>query len=65
MPEPPAPAPEPIEDIHYKIVWGDTLWDISNAYYKTPWKYKRIANYNGIKNPDHIISGNWILIPAE
>lgn len=65
VPEPPAPAPEPIEDIRYKIVWGDTLWDISNAYYKTPWKYKRIANYNGIKNPDHIISGNWILIPAE
>ena len=65
VPEPPKPDPKPIEDIRYKIVWGDTLWDISNAYYKTPWKYKRIANYNGIKNPDHIISGNWISIPAE
>lgn len=65
VPEPPAPEPEPAEDIRYKIVWGDTLWDISNAYYKTPWKYKRIARHNGIKNPDHIISGHWILIPAE
>lgn len=65
VPEPPAPPPVPPADIRYKIVWGDTLWDISNAYYKTPWKYKRIANYNGIKNPDHIISGRWILIPAE
>ncbi len=61
------PEPEPVKpaDIRYKIVWGDTLWDISNAYYKTPWKYKRLARYNGIKNPDHIISGHWLLIPAE
>lgn len=65
IPEPPAPPPQPPADIRYKIVWGDTLWDISNAYYKTPWKYKRIASYNGIRNPDHIISGTWILIPAE
>ncbi|MGN0729292.1 Hsp70 family protein [Treponema sp.] len=65
IPEPPAPSPEPVKDIRYKIVWGDTLWDISTAYYKTPWKYKRIADYNGIRNPDRIISGKWILIPSE
>ena len=65
VPVEPEPSPVKIEDIRYKIKWGDTLWDISNAYYKNPWRYKYLARYNGIKNPDHIISGNWILIPAE
>lgn len=51
--------------ITYKIKWGDTLWDISAAYYKNPWRYKKIAKYNGIKNPDHIVSGTTIKIPEE
>ena len=53
------------EDVPYTIKWGDTLWDISDSYYKTPWKYLKIADYNHIKNPDIIISGTKILIPAE
>ncbi|MCQ2240954.1 Hsp70 family protein [Treponema sp.] len=65
VPAEPEPSPEPIPDIRYKIVWGDTLWDISTAYYKTPWKYKKLAKYNKIRNPDHIIAGTYILIPAE
>lgn len=52
-------------DIRYQVVWGDTLWDISNAYYKNPWRYPRIAEYNSIKNPDFIRSGQILLIPAE
>lgn len=51
--------------ITYKIKWGDTLWDIADTYYKNPWKYKFIAKYNGIRNPDHIISGTYIEIPEE
>ncbi|MDO4506084.1 MAG: LysM peptidoglycan-binding domain-containing protein [Spirochaetales bacterium] len=65
VPAEPEPSPEPIPDIRYKIVWGDTLWDISTAYYKTPWKYKKLAKYNKIRNPDRIIAGTYILIPAE
>lgn len=65
VPAEPESVVEKIPDIRYKIVWGDTLWDISTAYYKTPWKYKKIAKYNKIRNPDHIISGTYILIPAE
>ena len=61
---PPAPKTKPA-DIHYKIKWGDTLWDISKAYYKNPWRYKMLAKYNGIKDPDYIVSGTWIWIPAE
>lgn len=64
----PVPKPEPIvkaDDVKYKIKWGDTLWDISDTFYRNPWKYPRIANYNHIKNPDLILSGTEILIPAE
>ena len=53
------------KDVKYTIKWGDTLWDISDSYYKTPWKYLRIADYNQIRNPDIIISGTDILLPAE
>ncbi|MBQ3836358.1 MAG: LysM peptidoglycan-binding domain-containing protein, partial [Treponema sp.] len=51
--------------ITYKIKWGDTLWDISAAYYKNPWRYKKIARYNGIKNPNHIVAGTYIKIPED
>lgn len=51
--------------ITYKIKWGDTLWDISAAYYKNPWRYPKIARYNGIKNPNHIVAGTYIKIPEE
>ena len=74
-PEKVVPKPAPVEekkvevkktsDAQYHIKWGDTLWDISESYYKTPWKYPKIADYNNIKNPDLIISGSDILIPAE
>ena len=65
VPVQPEPAVKKPENIVYKIKWGDTLWDIAGTYYKNPWKYKYIARYNGIKNPDHIISGTKIIIPAE
>ena len=65
VPEVPAEPEEKPQDIVYKIKWGDTLWDIADAYYKNPWNYKKIARYNGIKNPDYIISGTKITIPAK
>ncbi len=65
VPEQPAKPKQKIPDIRYKVNWGDTLWDISNAYYKNPWRYKELAAYNGIKNPNYIKAGSYILIPAE
>ncbi len=65
IPEAPQPAEEKQKESIYKIKWGDTLWDIAGTYYKNPWKYKYLAEYNGIKNPDYIISGTEIIIPAE
>lgn len=63
----PQPAPtNPEKDaVPYRIKWGDTLWDISDSFYKNPWKYPKIADYNSIPNPDIIISGTDILIPNE
>ncbi len=52
-------------DIKYTVVWGDTLWDISTAYYKTPYRYNRIAEYNGLTDANRIKTGQVLLIPAE
>jgi hypothetical protein len=49
----------------YTIRWGDTLWDISEAFYRNPWLYLSIARFNAIRNPDFIIAGNTIRIPPR
>lgn len=65
--EPPKPATAPAKKAGtwYKIRWGDTLWDLSIAYYRTPWLFGAIAKANKIRNPDLIISGHWIYIPPR
>ncbi|MDR2419327.1 MAG: LysM peptidoglycan-binding domain-containing protein [Treponema sp.] len=55
---PPSGAP-------YRIRWGDTLWDISEAFYRNPWLYLRIARFNNIRNPDRIVSGTTIRVPPR
>lgn len=59
------PATIPKDGVDYKIRWGDTLWDISEAFYRDPWLYPRIARHNKIRNPDLIISGRTIRIPPK
>ncbi|MDR0761046.1 MAG: LysM peptidoglycan-binding domain-containing protein [Treponema sp.] len=49
----------------YQVRWGDTLWDISEAFYRNPWLYPRIARFNAIRNPDLIVAGKTIRIPAK
>lgn len=51
--------------VRYKVKWGDTLWDISETFYKNPWLYKKIADHNKIKNPGFIVAGSYIEIPAK
>jgi hypothetical protein len=60
-----APATIPPEGVTYKIRWGDTLWDISEAFYRNPRLYTRLARVNNIRNPDLIISGNILKIPPK
>jgi nucleoid-associated protein YgaU len=52
------PAVIPRNGVVYQIQWGDTLWDISAAFYRNPWLYPRIARDNRIRNPDLIIAGS-------
>ena len=59
------PATIPREGVNYRIRWGDTLWDISDAFYRDPWLYPRIARHNNITNPNLIISGRIIRIPPR
>ncbi len=42
----------------YVIRWGDTLWDISSSFYRTPWLYGKIAKDNSIPDPDLIYAGS-------
>ena len=59
------PAVIPREGVNYRIRWGDTLWDISDAFYRDPWLYPRIARHNNISNPNLIISGRIIRVPPK
>jgi hypothetical protein len=59
------PQTIPREGVPYRIRWGDTLWDISEAFYRNPWLYQRMARFNSIRDPDFIISGNTIRIPPK
>ncbi len=66
VPVKPEPAPEAkVENIEYLLRWGDTLWDLSDTYYRNPWLYDTIADANGIKDPDYIIAGTYISIPPR
>lgn len=65
IPQPPVKTAASSAPTKYKIAPGDTLWDIANAYYKNPWRYLEIAKYNGISNPNYIVTGQEILIPWE
>jgi hypothetical protein len=57
------PAVIPAGGVKYKLRWGDTLWDVSEAFYRTPWRYGYIARYNGIRNPNRIVAGSTITVP--
>ncbi|MDR2070953.1 MAG: LysM peptidoglycan-binding domain-containing protein [Treponema sp.] len=59
------PKTIPREGHPYQIRWGDTLWDISEAFYRNPWLYPRIARFNAIRNPDRIVAGRTIRIPSK
>ena len=64
VPEPVEPVETP-KDVKYRLKWGDTLWDLSESYYRNPWLYTEIAEHNNIKNPDWIIAGTDINIPGR
>ena len=54
-----------IEDLFYEIQKGDTLWRVSEIYYKNGARYTEIfeANREVIKDADKIYPGQMIRIP--
>ena len=62
---PPAAAPAADQPGKYTIRQGDTLWDISNAFYRDPFLWPLIWKSNpSIDNPDLIYPGNVLVIPS-
>jgi hypothetical protein len=59
------PLQIPREGVIYQVRFGDTLWDIAEAFYRNPWLYTRIARFNNIRNPDRIFYGTTIRIPPR
>ena len=51
------------EEVVHTVKKGDTLWDISNQYLKTPWSWPLIwANNEAITNPHLIYPGDKVII---
>ncbi len=51
------------EPIHYIVEPKDTLEKISKKYYNDTTKYKKLAEYNNIEDPNSIKVGQELLIP--
>jgi nucleoid-associated protein YgaU len=49
----------------YTVKRGDTLWDIADKFYGDPRLYKKIfdANTDRLRDPDHIETGQILVIP--
>lgn len=65
-PPPPPVQPAPVPTRTYTVVSGDTLSAIALRFYGTtgPFYWLKIANANGIANPNLIYPGNVLKIPA-
>jgi hypothetical protein len=63
--EPETPPPQKPESIGvwYSTVKGDNLWNLARSFYRNPWLYKKIAEENGITNPDFILQDARLYIP--
>jgi LysM repeat protein len=54
------------EERTHTVVKGDTLWDISMKYLRTPWKWPLVwANNKDITNPHLIYPGDKVIITTD
>lgn len=48
----------------YTVVSGDCLWNLARRFYGSGVHYTKIAEANGLKNPDYLRIGQVLTIPA-
>jgi LysM repeat protein len=60
----PTPTPRPAV-LTYRVVYGDTLWTISERFYGDPLQYQRIADASDISDPNVIFPGQVVKIPPD
>lgn len=61
----PGPSGVEADSIEYRIRRGDTLWDLSETFYGTPWLFPELADANEISNPNLIYAESELEIPEE
>ncbi|MBQ4851287.1 LysM peptidoglycan-binding domain-containing protein [Pseudoalteromonas sp. MMG012] len=50
----------------YTVKKGDTLWDISNLYLRSPWKWRQLWQWNPqVNNPDRIYPGDVLALQYD
>ncbi len=55
----------PVPDVHV-VRSGDTLWDLSQAYFSNPWEWPKVWSYNAqITNPHWIYPGDQVRLLPE
>lgn len=52
------------QSVEYQVKENDTLWVIAEKNYKNGYKWVELARENNLKNPDNIIVGMKLQIPA-
>ena len=58
------PEEEPVGEVVYTVEAGDCLWNIARHFYGSGVHYAKIAEANGIRNPDYLCVGQVLVIPA-
>lgn len=61
----PGPSGADADSVEYRIRRGDTLWDLSETFYGTPWLFPELADANEISNPNLIYAESELEIPEE
>ncbi|GAK68789.1 putative 5'-nucleotidase [Agrobacterium rubi TR3 = NBRC 13261] len=60
-----APATTPAEAAKYIVARGDSLWKIAAEKYGNGAEWKKIAEANALKRPNHIEVGEELNVPAQ